>query len=69
MPEILNTDGGPRRGVNAEILDIDGEPIPHLYSAGEFGSVWTNKYEGCGNIVECYVFGRIAARSALKNDE
>lgn len=68
VPEILNTDGGPRRGVNAEILDIDGEPIPHLYSAGEFGSVWTNKYEGCGNIAECYVFGRIAARSALKNE-
>ena len=37
-----------------------------LYSAGEFGSVWSNKYEGCGNIGECCAFGRIAARNALK---
>jgi succinate dehydrogenase/fumarate reductase flavoprotein subunit len=67
VPEILNTDGGPRRDAKGEILDVDGNPIPHLYSAGEFGSVWSNKYEGCGNIGECCAFGRISARSALAN--
>lgn len=66
VPEVLNTDGGPRRDAQARILDVDGEPIPRLYSAGEFGSVWSNKYEGCGNIGECCAFGRIAARNALK---
>ena len=64
-PEVLNTDGGPRRDEKARILDIDGEPIPGLFSAGEFGSVWCDKYQGAGNISECLAFGRIAARSAL----
>ena len=64
-PEVLNTDGGPRRDECARIIDVDGEPIPGLYSAGEFGSVWCDKYQGAGNISECLAFGRIAARSAL----
>ncbi|MEG2200947.1 MAG: FAD-binding protein [Raoultibacter sp.] len=68
VPEVLNTDGGPRRGPAAEIIDTYGNPIPHLYSAGEFGSVWMNKYEGAGNIAECCAFGRIAARSVLENN-
>lgn len=65
VPEVLNTDGGPRRSAKGEILDVDGNPIPRLYSAGEFGSVWSDKYEGCGNIGECCAFGRISARSVL----
>lgn len=66
-PEVLNTDGGPRRDEFARILDIDGDPIPGLFSAGEFGSVWCDKYQGAGNIGECLAFGRIAARSAMAN--
>ncbi|WP_449315145.1 FAD-dependent oxidoreductase [Rubneribacter sp.] len=65
VPELLNTDGGPVRSAQAEILDVDGQPIPGLYSAGEFGSVWTYKYQGGGNLAECMVFGRIAARNVL----
>ena len=64
-PEVLNTDGGPRRDEHARIIDVDGNPIPHLYSAGEFGSIWCDKYQGAGNISECLAFGRIAARSVL----
>ena len=64
-PELLNTDGGPRRDENAQILDIDGNPIPGLYSAGEFGSVWCHDYQGGGNLGECLAWGRMAARSAL----
>ena len=45
----------------------DGKPIPNLYSAGEFGSVWSGVYQGGGNIAECLIFGRISARSALAN--
>lgn len=66
VPELLNTDGGPVRSAKAEILDVEGNPIPGLYSAGEFGSVWTYKYQGGGNIAECMAFGRIAARSILE---
>lgn len=66
-PTMLNTDGGPVRSAKGEILDPDGNPIPHLYSAGEFGSVWGHYYQGCGNVGECGAFGRISARSALAN--
>lgn len=69
LPEVLNTDGGPRRNEKAQILDFDGNPIPHLYSSGEFGSVWCDKYQGAGNISECLAFGRIAARNVLTESE
>ena len=32
---ILNTQCGPRKNANAEILDVNGNVIPNLYSAGE----------------------------------
>ena len=64
-PMMLNTDGGPVRDAKGRVLDPWGEPIVGLYSAGEFGSVWGNKYQGCGNVAECIVFGRIAAQTAL----
>lgn len=66
-PSFLNTDGGPVRNAKGEILDPDSNPIPKLYSAGEFGSVWSGVYQGGGNIAECLIFGRISARSALTN--
>ena len=66
-PSFLNTDGGPVRSAQGEILDPDGKPIPGLYSAGEFGSVWSGVYQGGGNIAECLIFGRISARSAIAN--
>lgn len=64
-PTMLNTDGGPKRSARSEVLSTTGEPIPHLYAAGEFGSVWGYLYQGCGNVAECLVFGRIAARNVL----
>ncbi|MCR5582123.1 MAG: FAD-binding protein [Eggerthellaceae bacterium] len=62
---MLNTDGGPRRDEHARIIDLNGDPIPNLFSAGEFGSVWCNMYNGGGNLGECCAFGRIAVRSCL----
>ena len=67
IPSFLNTDGGPVRNAQGEILDPDGNPIPGLYSAGEFGSIWSGVYQGGGNVAECLIFGRISARSALAN--
>ena len=64
-PEILNTDGGPRRSAKGEVLDVDGNPIPGLYAAGEFGSIWSNYYQGGGNLGECCAFGRISVRNIL----
>uniref|UniRef100_A0A7C9JDG2 FAD-dependent oxidoreductase n=1 Tax=Muribaculaceae bacterium Z82 TaxID=2304548 RepID=A0A7C9JDG2_9BACT len=65
VPYFLNTDGGPVRSAKAEVVGRDGNPIPHLYSAGEFGSVWSDMYNAGGNLSEGMAFGRIAARECL----
>ncbi len=61
---FLNTQGGPERNENAEVLGLDGQPIPHLYSAGELGGITSNMYQGGGNVAECVIFGRIAGTNA-----
>ena len=63
-PAVLNTQGGARRDADARILRPDGTPIPRLYSAGEFGSIWGHLYQGATNISECLTFGRLAGRNA-----
>lgn len=64
-PSMLNTQGGPRRNEHAQIVRPDGTPIPRLYSAGELGSIYSNLYQGTGNLGECLAFGRIAGRNAV----
>lgn len=64
-PTMYNTDGGPVRSARAEVMDTDGNPIPHLFSCGDLGSIFSHLYNGGGNIGECTVFGRIAARNAV----
>jgi succinate dehydrogenase/fumarate reductase flavoprotein subunit len=61
---ILNTQGGARRNAKAQVVQPDYSPIPRLYSAGEFGSVYGFLYNGGGNVGECMAFGRIAGRNA-----
>lgn len=63
-PSMLNTQGGPRRNERAQIVRPNGTPIPRLYSAGELGSIYSNLYQGTGNIGECLAFGRISGRNA-----
>ena len=53
-----------RAATSAQIIDLNGDPIPNLYSAGEFGSVWCDMYNGGGNLGETMVFGRIAGTNA-----
>ena len=67
-PTMLNTQGGPRRNTEAQIIRPDGSPIPRLYSAGELGSIYSYLYQGTGNIGECFAFGRIAARNAVADN-
>lgn len=69
LPQILNTQGGPKRNENAEILDVKGNPIPHLYSAGELGGITSNMYQGGTNLAECITFGQIAGKNAAKAKE
>lgn len=63
-PCLLNTQGGPKRNAKAQVLDVYGEPIKRLYSAGELGSIFNILYPGAGNVSECLSFGRIAGRNA-----
>jgi succinate dehydrogenase/fumarate reductase flavoprotein subunit len=64
VPALLNTQGGPKRNQHAQVVDVYGNPIKRLYSAGEFGSLFGTFYPGAGNISECVAFGRIAGRNA-----
>jgi succinate dehydrogenase/fumarate reductase flavoprotein subunit len=64
VPTFTNTQGGPRRNKDAQILEPNGKPIPRLYSAGELGSIHSYLYQGGGNVGECLAFGRIAGRNA-----
>uniref|UniRef100_UPI00403EFCB8 FAD-binding protein n=1 Tax=Lentilactobacillus hilgardii TaxID=1588 RepID=UPI00403EFCB8 len=63
---MLNTQGGAKRNEQAQVLDAFDQPIPHLYSAGEFGGINANQYNGGGNLAECLIFGKIAGENAAK---
>lgn len=69
-PSVTNTDGGPERNVECQVLDWDNKPIPHLYSAGTCGSFWVGSYNGGGNMGENFVTGTKAGTNAavLKDD-
>lgn len=61
---ILNSQGGAERNGACEVLDASGKPIPHLYSAGEFGFIASLLYNGGGNLGDTAASGRIAGRNA-----
>lgn len=66
----MNTQGGPKRDAQARILDVHGDPIPHLYGAGECGAMWSDVYPGGGNIGEALSYGLIAGEAlAVKKDD
>lgn len=61
---ILNTQGGPRHNINAEVLDTNLNVIPHLYAAGELGGISAGQYQAGENLAECLIFGKIAGENA-----
>ena len=61
---LLNTQGGPERNPDAQIVGVDGNPIPHLYSAGEMGGITACMYQGGTNVAECFIFGQVAGKNA-----
>ena len=62
----LGTKGGPRVDPDARVLDLDGEPIPGLYAAGNvMGSPFGMTYGGPGGTLgPAMVFGYLAGRHA-----
>ncbi len=66
-PNLSSTQGGARRDKEARVLNHDGKPIPRLYAAGEFGSIWGFYYCAGTSYGEALVFGRIAGKNAASN--
>jgi hypothetical protein len=62
----LGTKGGPRTDADARVLDVDGQPIPGLYAAGNaMASVMGMTYGGAGGTLgPAMVFGFLAGRHA-----
>lgn len=59
-----NTSGGPLRNENAQVINVWGNPIPRLFSAGELGQVVGNLYPaGGGDVSEAMSYGNIAGRN------
>ncbi|KRK50646.1 fumarate reductase, flavoprotein subunit precursor [Companilactobacillus kimchii DSM 13961 = JCM 10707] len=61
---LLNTQGGPVHNSHAEVVDNDDQIIPHLYAAGELGSLMGRQYNGGSNLAENLIFGKIAGENA-----
>jgi len=64
VASVVNTQGGPERNEHAEIIDLYGDPIPHLYGAGELGDIWSYCYQASCNIGGGMLFGREAGKNA-----
>ncbi len=65
-PVVSNTQGGPEHDAHQRIIDVEGNPIPRLYAAGEMGSAWGHLYMSGGNLAECLVTGQVAGKQAAK---
>ncbi|MGB3651244.1 MAG: FAD-binding protein, partial [Rivularia sp. (in: cyanobacteria)] len=64
-PKVHYTMGGVEINTKAQVIDINNQPIPNLYAAGEVtgGIHGASRLGGCA-VTECLVFGRIAGRNA-----
>ena len=64
-PKVHHTPGGVGINSNAQVLDLNGRPIPRLFAAGEVcGGIHGASRLGSCALTECIVFGRIAGQQA-----
>lgn len=64
---ITFTYGGLRVNTEAQVLDVDGHPIPGLYACGELvGGLFYSNYPGGSGLTSGAVFGRLAGRTAAQ---
>ncbi|MFC2065895.1 FAD-dependent oxidoreductase [Chloroflexota bacterium] len=59
-----NTQGGPRRNKNCQVVRPDRTPVPRLYACGELGASWGMLYQGGGNLAENIALGRLVGENA-----
>ncbi|WEV43868.1 FMN-binding protein [Lactobacillus sp. ESL0684] len=48
----------------SEVINPDGQPIPHLYEAGELGAPFPSQYIAGGNLADCLISGKSAGENA-----
>lgn len=61
-PCMGNTQGGPRKNIDGQVLTPYGEVIPHLYTNGELGDIWSNCYQASCNFGGGMIFGRLIGK-------
>ncbi|HHZ02437.1 MAG TPA: FAD-binding protein [Tissierellia bacterium] len=70
IPYAIMTYGGIKHNVDAEVLDVNNEPISGLYVAGEaVGNVQLSGENTCAGsgLGQATLFGRVAGKNAAKN--
>ena len=66
-PKVHYTPGGLGINTDAQVLDLDGRPIEHLFAAGEVcGGVHGASRLGSCALTEGIIFGRIAGQNAAR---
>merc|ERR1712003_303559 len=66
-PVIHYCMGGLEIDTDSAVLGADGKAVPGLYAAGEIaGGVHGNNRLGGNSLLDCVVFGRVAAQAACK---
>ena len=62
------TFGGVKVDTKARVININGDPIPGLYAAGEVIGLYYGDYTGATSVLRGAVFGRIAGHSAAQRN-
>ena len=65
-PKVHYTPGGLGINSDAQVIDLNGRPIPNLFAAGEVcGGIHGASRLGSCSLTECIIFGRIAGQQAV----
>ena len=62
------TFGGLRCDARARVMNIQGDPIPGLYAAGETMGLYHGTYTGATSVLRGAIFGRIGGRDAVQSN-
>lgn len=62
------TFGGIKTNPDSQVLDVDGEPIPGLFAAGEMTGIYYGTYTGATSVLRGAVFGKIAGAQASQRN-
>jgi succinate dehydrogenase/fumarate reductase flavoprotein subunit len=66
-PKVHYTPGGLGVNSDAQVIDLSGRPIPHLFAAGEVcGGIHGASRLGSCSLPECIIFGRIAGQKSAE---